>query len=94
MTDGVFDYASGHLQNHAGQFQPEINNLDTAVPGDAIVAGLNVGGITLKYNQPLWAGGIVTSANDYTTILRAILGGQQGMLSDLGTNAVWCVGHR
>lgn len=88
MTDGVFDYASGHLQNHAGQFQPEINNLDTAVLGDAIVAGLNLSGITLKYNQPLLAGGIVTSANDYTTILRAILGGQQGMFSALGTNAV------
>lgn len=88
VTDGVFDYGSGHLQNHAGQFQPEISNLDTSVLGDAIAAGLNLNAITFKYNQPLLAGGIVASANDYTPVLRAMLSGQLSMLGALGTNAV------
>jgi hypothetical protein len=87
-TDGVFDYNSGHEENHAGQFQPEINNLDTSALGSAIVNGLNVSGVTLRYDQPLLAGGIYASANDYSPILRAILGGQLGMLDALGTHAV------
>ena len=87
-TDGVFDYDSGHEENHAGQFQPEINSLDTSQLGAAIAAGLNVSGITLRYNQPLLAGGIFATANDYSPILRAVLSGQLGMLDALGTNAV------
>ena len=87
-TDGVFDYDGGHEENHAGQFQPEINSLDTSQLGAAIVAGLNVSGITLRYTQPLLAGGIYASANDYSPILRAVLKGELGMLDALGTNAV------
>jgi hypothetical protein len=87
-TDGVFDYNSGHEENHAGQFQPEISNLDTSALGTAIVGGLNVSGVTLRYDQPLLAGGIYASANDYSPILRAILSGQLGMLDALGTHAV------
>jgi hypothetical protein len=87
-TDGVFDYDGGHEENHAGQFQPEINSLDTSQLGAAIAAGLNVSGITLRYTQPLLAGGIYASANDYSPILRAVLKGQLGMLDALGTNAV------
>ena len=87
-TDGVFYYNGGHEENHAGQFQPEINSLDTAQLGAAIAAGLNVSGITLRYTQPLMAGGIYASANDYSSILRAVLTGQLGMLDALGTNAV------
>jgi Bacterial Ig-like domain (group 2) len=87
-TDGVFDYDGGHEENHAGQFQPEINSLDTSQLGTAIVSGLNVSGIDLRYTQPLLAGGIYASANDYSPILRAVLKGQLGMLDALGTNAV------
>ncbi len=87
-TDGVFDYDGGHEENHAGQLQPEINGLDTTQLGAAIAAGLNVSGITLRYNQPLLAGGIFASANDYSAILRAVLAGRLGMLDALGTNAV------
>jgi hypothetical protein len=87
-TDGVFDYDGGHEENHAGQLQPEINNLDTSQLGAAIIAGLNVAGVTLRYNQPLLAGGIFASANDYSPILRAVLQGRLGMLDALGTNAV------
>jgi hypothetical protein len=87
-TDGVFDYDGGHEENHAGQLQPEINSLDTSQLGAAIIAGLNVSGVTLRYNQPLLAGGIFASANDYSALLRAVLGGRLGMLDALGTNAV------
>jgi hypothetical protein len=87
-TDGVFDYDGGHEENHAGQFQPEINSLDTSVLGNAIATGLNVSGITLRYTQPLLAGGIYGSANDYSPILRAVLSGQLGMLNALGSHSV------
>jgi hypothetical protein len=93
-TVGVFDYDSGHEENHAGQFQPEINALDTAQLGSTIAAGLGISGITLRYNQPLLAGGIYASAADYTPLLRAVLSGQLAMLEALGTNAVcaWSTG--
>ncbi len=93
-TTGVFDYDSGHEENHAGQFQPEINALDTTQLGSTINAGLGISGITLRYNQPLLAGGIYASAADYTPILRAVLSGQLAMLEAWGTNAVcaWSVG--
>ncbi len=93
-TIGVFDYDGGHEENHAGQFQPEINALDTSALGPAIASGLGVAGITLRYNQPLLAGGIYGSADDYSPLLRAVLSGQLGMLNALGTHAVcaWSVG--
>ncbi len=93
-TIGVFDYDGGHEENHAGQFQPEINALDTSALGPTIASGLGVAGITLRYNQPLLAGGIYGSADDYSPLLRAVLSGQLGMLNALGTHAVcaWSVG--
>jgi hypothetical protein len=93
-TVGVFDYDGGHEENHAGQFQPEINALDTSQLGATIAAGLGISGITLRYDQPLLAGGIYASAADYTPILRAIVSGQLSMLEALGTNAVcaWSTG--
>jgi hypothetical protein len=88
-TTGVFDYDSGHEENHAGQFQPEINALDASDLGPAIATGLGLADvITLSYNQPLMAGGIYASANDYTQILRAVVGGQLLMHDALGTSAV------
>ena len=87
-TVGVFAYGPGHDENHAGQFQPEINALDAADLGNAIAAGLGVSGVTLRYQQPLLAGGVYASASDYTSILRAVLGGQLHMLDALGTHAV------
>ena len=93
-TDGLFYYNSGHEENHAGQFQPEINALDASDLGAAIVAGLGVSGVTLDYNQPLLAGGINASANDYAPLLRAIVGGRLAMRDALGTHAVcaWSIG--
>jgi hypothetical protein len=88
-TIGVFDYDSGHEENHAGQFQPEINALDTSALGPQIVSGLGLTGtVALDYNQPLLAGGIYASADDYTPILRAILSGALAMRDALGTSPV------
>ena len=87
-TVGLFAYGPGHDENHAGQFQPAINALDAADLGSAIAAGLGVSGAILRYQQPLLAGGVYASANDYTSILRAVLDGQLQMLDALGTHAV------
>ena len=87
-TDGLFYYNPGHQENHAGQLQPEINDLDAAQLGAAIVEGIGVNGVTLRYNQPLLPGGVIASANDYAQILRAIVGGRLGMRDALGTHAV------
>lgn len=94
-TVGVFDYDSGHEENHAGQFQPEINALDAKDLGPAIVSGLGLtNSVNLLYTQPLLAGGVFASANDYTPMLRAILSGQLLMHDALGTSPVcaWSVG--
>ncbi len=93
-TDGLFDYNSGHEENHAGIYQPEISDLDTADLGPAIVAGLGVAGVSLQYTQPLLAGGIAARASDYALLLRAVLGGQLGMRDALGSQPVcaWVIG--
>jgi len=93
-TDGLFDYNSGHEENHAGFFQPEINDLDTADLGPAIVAGLGVPGVSLQYTQPLLAGGIAARASDYALLLRAVLRGDLGMREALGSHPVcaWVLG--
>ena len=89
-TEGIFYYDSGHEENHAGQFQPEIATLDTADLGPAIVTELlgPNSSVSLKYEQPLLAGGIYGNAASYTTVLRAVLSGQLGMLDALGTSPV------
>jgi hypothetical protein len=87
-TIGVFDYDGGHEENHAGQLQPEINDLDTSALGAAIAAQLGISGVTLRYNQPLLAGGIYGTADDYTPLLRGVLSGQLEMLGALGKNPV------
>lgn len=87
-TVGVFDYDSGHQENHAGQFQPEIADLDASELGDALAGGLGVSGVSLKFNQPLLAGGIIATASDYTALLRAVLNGQLHMLEALGADPV------
>lgn len=95
-TEGVFDYDSGHEENHAGQFQPEISTLDASSLGATIVSGLGLAdpSIKLLYTQPLLAGGIFASADDYTPILRGILSGKLLMHDALGTSPVcaWSVG--
>jgi hypothetical protein len=87
-TVGTFDYDAGHEENHAGQYQHEISTLDTSDIGPAFVTEFNVGAISLRYTQPLMAGGLYTTPDSYATILRGILSGQLGMLEALGTHPV------
>ncbi len=87
-TDGIFHYNPGHEENHAGQFQPEISSLDVAQLGAAIASVIGVDGVTLRYNQPLLAGGILATANDYAAVLRGVVRGRLGMRDALGTHAV------
>ena len=76
-TVGLFDYDSGHEENHAGQFQPEINALAGSALGSKIATALGLANsVNLVYNQPLMAGGIFASADDYAPVLRGILSGR------------------
>jgi hypothetical protein len=88
-TVGSFDYGSGHEENHAGQFQPELNGQDTSDIGTTIATEFGLAGaIDLDYTQPLLAGGIYASANDYTAVLRAVLADKLLMREALGTSQV------
>jgi len=88
-TVGIFDYDSGHEENHAGQFQPELNALAASALGSTIATALGLANSApLVYSQPLLAGGIFASADDYTPVLRGILSGQLLMHDALGTSPV------
>ncbi len=85
QTVGVFDYDSGHMEVHAS-----LNGFGN--DGDRLLQSAvqaQIGSdINIAYSQPLLAGGIYTTANDYTLLLRKILSKQLSMHDALGTNAV------
>lgn len=85
-TIGVFDYDSGHIENHASLYgglgDVVFNSL-----GSIIDAQLGPG-ISFEYTEPLLAGGIRTDAKQYGAMLRHILSGSLDMLGALGTNQV------
>ncbi len=85
-TVGRFDYDSGHMENHASQFT-SLGNVANGSLGPTISAELGAG-ISLLYTEPLLAGGIYTTSNQYTAVLRNILSGALGMQQALGTNPV------
>jgi hypothetical protein len=92
-TIGKFDYDSGHLQNHARVYGSSAGQLDdvgnvTRTMLGSTVAGPLGSGISLTYTEPLLAGGIYTSAAQYASVLRNILGGSLFMRDALGTSAV------
>ncbi len=84
-TIGVFDYDSAHMEVHAS-----LNGFGN--DGDRLLAQAvqaQIGSdINIAYSQPLLAGGIYTTAGDYTLLLRKILNNQLYMQGALGTNAV------
>jgi hypothetical protein len=86
QTEGSFYYDSGHLENHASLYGG-LGNVPVAQLGPMVAEEL-AAGITMVYSEPLIAGGIFTSSNDYTTVLRNILSGALFMRDALGTNAV------
>lgn len=91
---GIFFYDGGHMQNHAGQFEPEINSLlSTATIGAPLASymqginGLNLGtGMVLT--QPLMAGGYYGRVSAYVKFLQGILNSSLAMGGSLGHHAV------
>jgi len=84
-TIGIFDYDGGHMENHASQNglgSDGVRLLQSAMQ-QQIGSDVNI-----AYSQPLLAGGIYTTANDYALFLRKILGGQLLMHDALGSSPV------
>lgn len=86
QTEGTFDYDSGHLENHASQLGG-LGDVPVAQLGPMVASQL-ASNITFLYTEPLMAGGIYTSSNDYTIVLRNILSGALFMRDALGTSPV------
>ena len=87
-TVNKFLYDGGHMQKHASLSAPGMN---LGTMGNAALAlevrrvlGTDIG---LTYTQPQLAGGIRSTAADYTVFLRKILNGQLQIANLLGTNA-------
>ncbi|HEY5102253.1 MAG TPA: hypothetical protein VII70_05690, partial [Steroidobacteraceae bacterium] len=87
-TIGKFDYDGGHMENHA-RLLKSLGNLVYTSLGSTVGALL---ASDINYTQPLLAGGISATANDYALVLRHILDGSLYMRDALGTSAV-CTRH-
>jgi hypothetical protein len=85
-TVGAFDYGSAHLENHASLYGG-LGDIPVGTLGSTIAGLLDPSGNFL-YTEPLMAGGIFTSSNDYVLVLRGILSGVLFMRDALGTNPV------
>jgi len=86
LTVGRFDYDSGHMENHASLYGGLGDVRDTML--GSTVANLLGSNITFVYTQPLLAGGIYTSADQYGKVLRNILNGSLFMHDALGIDPV------
>lgn len=88
-TENRFDYSGGHMQQHAvlmglGSMGPD---------GLGLAVRQTLGGVlgadwSFSYSQAMPAGGGITSAADYSRLLRALMGGQLQLGALLGTQAV------
>jgi len=85
-TVGMFDYNSGHMENHASQ-ETALGIVGVKSLGPIIDASLGAG-VTFNYTEPLMAGGVSTSASMYALVLRNILNGSLTIRDALGTNPV------
>jgi hypothetical protein len=85
-TIGKFDYDGGHLENHASQFGG-LGDVPVGTLGSTVGSSLGTN-INITYTEPLLAGGIYASSNDYTQVLRNILKGSLFMRDALGTDPV------
>jgi hypothetical protein len=81
-TIGVFDYDSGHMENHASLYMGLGNVTNTAL-GPVIFAELGPG-VSFSYSEPLLAAGVYSNASTYALFLRHILDGSLAMLDALG----------
>jgi hypothetical protein len=86
---GIFDYDSGHFENHAGTF----GSLGMTTSGAAgtltssVTKGLGVTWASSFYTSPLMAGGIYGPIEDYVTFLRTIMTGDLAISKDMTYNA-------
>lgn len=85
-TIGKFDYDSGHLENHASQYGG-LGNIAVGMLGPT-VGNLLGSNTPITYTEPLLAGGIYASSNDYAEVLRNILSGSLFMRDALGRDPV------
>ena len=86
QTEGTFDYDSGHLENHASLYGG-LGNVPVAQLGPMVADEL-ASNISFLYTEPLMAGGVYTSSDDYAIVLRNILSGTLFMRDALGTSPV------
>jgi hypothetical protein len=83
--DGVFSYSGAHMEKHASlRGLADFNNTALAAEIRRQVGNE----IELAYVQPQLAGGMVTSARDYATLLKKIVRGDLKMHDALGTHPV------
>jgi hypothetical protein len=87
---GKFDYSGGHMQHHAVLMG--LGALDNAGLAREMRSVLGRD-IQMSYSQPQLAGGVVTSAADYTRFLRRLLTGELHLGKQLGQHAV-CTNRR
>jgi hypothetical protein len=89
-TAGRFDYNGGHMENHASQ----VIGLGNVVVGSLgqTMQGLLGTDVNIAFGEPLMSGGIYTTTQDYTLVLRHILNGTLAMHDALGSNPV-CTRH-
>jgi hypothetical protein len=85
-TVGVFDYNSGHMENHASQSMA-LGNVGVTSLGPLISAQLGAG-VAFNYTEPLISGGVSTTATTYAIVLRNILNGSLAMHDALGMSPV------
>lgn len=85
---GLFYYNGGHMQTHA-TLNPGMNlgPLDNGALAAELTSQLG-NDIHLSYNQPQLAGGVVTTARDYATFLRKLLGNQLKLAALLNSHSV------
>jgi hypothetical protein len=85
-TVGLFDYDSGHMENHASQ-NMALGNVGVRSLGPLVSAQLGAG-VAFNYTEPLMSGGVSTTATMYALVLRHILDGSLAMHDALGTSPV------
>jgi len=83
---GIFVYDSGHMEKHASLYTG-LGNVVVGSLGTDIWTTYAVGDAMI-YTEPLLAGGLYGNANEYTSILRAVLSGGLAMKDALGIDAV------
>jgi hypothetical protein len=84
-TVGRYSYESGHMQHHAA-FAMGLANKDNTALATEVLSQIGPSGFS--YSQPLLAGGMAGSADDYSGFLRRILRSELAIAASLGSHKV------